>query len=91
MFIERSRKRVDSVREEITKAQAAVLEAPAKLTKEEEALEDDLKRLSALQQEADGLSQQQPPPTAAAGFAKELAELRACVQALQSERNHLRA
>ena len=45
MFIERSRKRVDSVREEITKAQEAVLEAVSQLTTEEEALEDGLKRL----------------------------------------------
>ena len=91
MFIERSRKRVDSVREEITKAQEAVLEAQAKLAKEEEALEDGLKRLNSLQQEADGLSEQPPPPAAPADFARELAELRACVQALQVERDDLRA
>ena len=71
MFIKKSRKRVDSVREEITKAQEAVLEAQAKLTKEEEALEDGLKRLNSLQQEADGLSEQPPPPTAPADFARE--------------------
>ena len=41
--------RVDSVREEITKAQEAVLEEQAKLTKEEEALEDGLGRLNSLQ------------------------------------------
>ena len=74
MFIERSRKRVDSAREEITKAQAAVLEAQAKLTKEEEPLEDGLQRLISLQQEADGLSEQQPPPTAQVDFAHELAQ-----------------
>ena len=91
MFIERSRKRVDSVREEITKAQEAVLEGQAKLTKEEEALEDGLKRLNSLQQQAHGLSEQPPPPTAPADFARELAELRACVQALQVERDDLRA
>ena len=91
MFIERSRKRVDSVREEITKAQAAVLEAQAKLTKEEEALEDGLKRLNSLQHEADGLSEQGPPPTVPADFAREWAELRTCVQALQAEEDDLRA
>ena len=91
MFIERSRKRVDSVGEEVTKAQEAVLEAQAKLTKEEEALEDGLKRLNSLQQEADGLPEQPPPPTAPADFARELAKLRACVQALQVERDDLRA
>ena len=86
MFIERWRKRVDSVREEITKAQEAVLEAQAKkLTQEEEALEDGLKRLNSLQKEADGLSEQPPPPTAFADFARELAELRACVQAKHSK------
>ena len=89
MFIERSRKRVHSVREEITKAQEVVLEAQAKLTKEEEALEGGLKRLNSLQ---DGLSEQPPPPLAApADFAREVAELRACVQALQVERDDLRA
>ena len=82
VFIERSRK--------ITKAQEAVLEAQAKLAKKEEALEDGLKRLNSLQQEADGLSEQPPPPTAP-DFARELAELRACVQALQVERDDLRA
>ena len=91
MFIERSRKRVDSVGEEVTKAQEAVLEAQAKLTKEEEALEDGLKRLNSLQQEADGLPEQPPPPAAPADFARELAKLRACVQALQVERDDLRA
>ena len=66
-------------------------EAQAKLTKEEEALEHGLKRLNSLQQEADGLSEQPPPPTVPADFARELAELRACVQALQVERDDLRA
>ena len=79
MFIERSRKRVDSVREEITMAQEA------------KRLEDGSKRLNSLEQEADGLSEQPPPPTAPADFARELAELRACVQALQVERDDLRA
>ena len=76
MFIERSRK------------QEAVLEAQAKLAKEEAALEDGLKRLNSLQQEADGLTEQ---PAAPADFARELAELRACVQALQVERDDFRA
>ena len=59
--------------------------------KKEEALEDGLKRLNSLQQEADGLSEQPPPLAAPADFARELAELRVCVQALQVERDDLRA
>ena len=76
---------MDSVQEEITMAQAAVLEAQAKLTKEEEAWED-LKRLNSVTR-GGCLSEQQPPPTVPADFARELAELRACVQALQVERD----
>ena len=82
---------MDLVREEIIEAQVVVLEVQGKLIKEEEALEDGLKRLNSLQQEADGLSEQQPPPTVPADFARELAELRACVQALHLERDDLRA
>ena len=58
---------------EITKAQEAV--AQAKLTKEEEALEDGLKRLNSLQQEADGLSEQPPPPAAPAEFCKRVGRI----------------
>ena len=74
----------------ITKAQEAVLEAQTKLAGKEEELEEELKRRNSLQQEADGLSEQ-PPPLAVPDFARELAELRACVQPLQVERDDLRA
>ena len=78
LFIERSKKRVGMLRKEVSRAQLVVQETEAKLVSEENALRDGELRLQILEREAHGTPE--PPRTAPADFAQELAQLRFCVQ-----------
>ena len=92
IFIERARKRVCSLQEDVKKAQAVVAVAQEKLAQEELMLREGEVRLQALQQEeATRMDCQEVPPTIPCNFAQELAQLRACVAELQLERDDLRA
>ena len=75
--------------EEVSRAQEALAQAQTKLQSEEQGLVDGEARLAALIQQS--ASVEEPPPTAPANFAHELAELRACVQALQRDNHDLRS
>ena len=87
IFIERAKKRVNTFQEDVKIAQAAVVVAQEKLAKEEVLLREGEGRLQALQQEeANGMDCQEVPPTVPCNFAQELAQLRACVVELQTER-----
>ena len=92
IFIERAKKRVVAFQQDVTNAQAAVVQAQEKLAKEEALLRDGEVRLQALMHEASNLMEcQDVPPTVPCNFASELAQLRACVAELQLERDDLRA
>ena len=92
IFIERAKKRVHALQEDVKMAQAAVVVAQEKLAKEEVLLREGEDRLQALQQEeVNGMDCQEVPPTVPCNFAEELVQLRACVLELQTERDDLRA
>ena len=80
------------MREEVVKAQQAVIIAQEKVRHEKALLQDGVSRLAALQEEAGRADQPNVvPPTVPAHFATELAMLRECVQELRRERDDLRA
>ena len=92
IFIERAKKRVASFQQDVTNAQAAVVQAQEKLAEEEALLRDGEVRLQVLMhEESNQMECQDVPPTVSCNFASELAQLRACVAELQLERDDLRA
>ena len=71
IFIERTRKRVSSLQEDVKKAQAVVVLAQEKLAQEELMLREGEVRLQALQQEeAYRMDCQEVPPTIPCNFAQ---------------------
>ena len=88
-FIERSKKRVGVLREQLSRVHAVVLGVEAKLVSEESALRDGERRLEALEQEAHAIPD--TLPTVPADFAQKLSGLRACVQELRREGGDLRS
>ena len=80
IFIERAKKRVTSLQEDVVKAQAVVAQAQEKLAKEEALLREGEHRLQVVQQEeSNKMDHQEVPPTLPCNFAQEMAQLRACV------------
>ena len=91
IFIERAKKRVASFQQDVTNAQAAVVQAQEKSAKEVALLRDGEVRLQVfIHEESNPMECQDVTPTVPCNFASELAQLRACVAELQLERDDLR-
>ena len=91
VFIERVKKRIGVCQEELARAQQVLSKAQAKLQSEEQVLAEGEARLADLISESEGSREEGVPPTMPASFARELAELRACVQELREENSNLRS
>ena len=91
VFIERAKKRIGICQEEVARAQQVLSKAQAKLQSEEQGLAEGEARLADLIAESERSREERVPPTMPANFARELAELRACVQELREENSDLRS